>query len=203
VANKRTLHSTPLPHFSSLTLECGIDEAGRGCLAGPVVAAAVILPKDFSHPLIYDSKALTLSQREEAESIIKDAATAYAIAEVSAQIIDEINILQASFTAMHGAIDKLTLKPELLVIDGNRFRPYPFIEHQCVIKGDSKVIAMAAASILAKTHRDRLMKTLAEQYPQYGWHTNVGYPSIKHRKALQEHGHTPHHRLTFNGVLPS
>jgi len=200
VANKRGLDSIALPHYSDLLLECGLDEAGRGCLAGPVVAAAVILPKDFKHPLIYDSKALSLAQREQAEEIIKTHALHYAIAEVSAQVIDEINILQASFEAMHRAVNELPVKPELLVVDGNRFRPYPFIEHRTVVKGDSKVIGIAAASILAKTYRDRLMKQLHEQFPAYGWLTNVGYPSLKHRKAVQDFGSTPHHRLTFRGA---
>jgi ribonuclease HII len=160
----------------------------------------VILPKSFAHPLIYDSKALSLAQRNEAEALIRTHALAYAIAEISPQEIDQINILQASIKAMHHAVDALTIQPELLVVDGNRFNPYPFIPHQTAIKGDSKIISIAAASILAKGYRDRLMVSLHEAHPQYGWLTNVGYPSIKHRNAITLHGATVHHRLTFRGV---
>ncbi|MBY0424611.1 MAG: ribonuclease HII, partial [Cytophagales bacterium] len=163
--------------------EAGLDEAGRGCLAGPVVAAAVILPHDYTHPLLNDSKQLTRSQRDSIrEDIIKDALD-YAIAEVSPKEIDEINILKASFLAMHRCVDQLKSKPKLLLIDGNRFTPYPSIEHLCVIKGDGKYLSIAAASILAKTHRDELMERLAKENPGYGWEKNMGYPTKAHRDA--------------------
>lgn len=185
---------------SSLTsdlIEAGCDEAGRGCLAGPVVAAAVILPKGFTHPLLNDSKVLSLELREQLKEEIEEVALSYAIAEVDNREIDEINILNASFLAMHRAVDQLKTKPELLLIDGNRFNPYPFIPHHCIVKGDSKYFAIAAASVLAKTHRDELMWKLAEQYPQYGWQTNVGYPTKAHRAAIAEHGPTDWHRRSF------
>jgi len=178
-------------------LEAGCDEAGRGCLAGPVVAAAVILPKNFSHPLLTDSKLLSLEQRNQLKEEIKAVALSYAIAEVDNRKIDEINILNASFLAMHRAVEQLSRKPELLLIDGNRFNPYPFVPHECIVKGDSKFFSIAAASVLAKTHRDELMWRLAEKYPQYGWHTNVGYPTIAHRAAIIKYGPTDWHRRSF------
>ena len=183
--------------FTPDQVEAGCDEAGRGCLAGPVVAAAVILPKDFTHPLLTDSKVLSLEQRNQLKEEIKEVALSYAIAEVDNREIDEINILNASFLAMHRAVEKLRKKPELLLIDGNRFNPYPFIPHQCIIKGDSKFFSIAAASVLAKTYRDELMWKLAKEHPQYGWQTNVGYPTIAHRKAIVEHGPTDWHRRSF------
>lgn len=183
--------------FTPNLVEAGCDEAGRGCLAGPVVAAAVILPKDFTHPLLTDSKVLNLEQRNQLKEEIKEVALSYAIAEVDNREIDEINILNASFLAMHRAVDQLSQRPELLLIDGNRFNPYPFVPHQCIVKGDSKYFSIAAASVLAKTHRDELMWKLAEAHPQYGWQTNVGYPTIAHRKAIVEHGPTDWHRLSF------
>lgn len=178
-------------------LEAGCDEAGRGCLAGPVVAAAVILPKNFAHPLLTDSKLLSLEQRNQLKEEIKAVALSYAIAEVDNRKIDEINILNASFLAMHRAVNQLSQKPELLLIDGNRFNPYPFVPHQCIVKGDSKYFSIAAASVLAKTHRDELMCRLAEKYPQYGWHTNVGYPTVAHRAAIIKYGPTDWHRRSF------
>ncbi len=189
--------------FTPDLAEAGCDEAGRGCLAGPVVAAAVILPKNFTHPLLTDSKLLSLEQRIQLKEEIKEVSLAYAIAEVSNQQIDEINILNASFLAMHRAVEQLKLKPELLLIDGNRFNPYPFISHQCIIKGDCKYFSIAAASVLAKTHRDELMWKLAEQHPQYGWQTNVGYPTKAHRSAIAEHGTTPWHRRSFRVMVSS
>ncbi|MEK6479537.1 ribonuclease HII [Catalinimonas sp. 4WD22] len=183
--------------FTHDLIEAGCDEVGRGCLAGPVVAAAVILPKDFSHPLLTDSKLLSLELRKEIKEEIKEVALAYAIAEVDNQKIDEVNILNASFLAMHRAVEQLDMQPELLLIDGNRFNPYPFIPHQCIIKGDSKFYSIAAASVLAKTYRDELMQRLADDFPQYGWQTNVGYPTPKHRAAIAEHGPTRWHRKSF------
>src|SRR5688572_6248701 len=162
--------------FSKDHIEAGCDEAGRGCLAGPVVAAAVVLPKKYRHKLLNDSKQLTRAEREALRIDIERDALAWAVAEVDHEEIDRINILNASFLAMHRAIEKLTLKPSLLLIDGNRFNPYADITHECIIKGDGKYLSIAAASILAKTHRDDLMQQLAMQFPGYSWETNVGYP---------------------------
>jgi ribonuclease HII len=178
-------------------LEAGLDEAGRGCLAGPVVAAAVILPKDFYHPLLTDSKKLTAKQRETLVDVIKNQAIAYAIAEVDHAKIDEINIYKASVLAMHRAVDLLPMQPDHLLVDGNRFIEYPFIAHTCIVKGDSKFFSIAAASILAKTHRDQWMKDAATQFPGYGWERNAGYPTIEHRKAVLQKGPTAIHRKTF------
>lgn len=178
-------------------LEVGCDEAGRGCLCGPVVAAAVILNKDFQHNLINDSKKLSAKTRLELEIYIKEHVLEYAIAEVSPQKIDEINILNASFLAMHLALNQLKNKPELILVDGNRFNPYPNIEHLCIVKGDSKMLSIAAASILAKNHRDRLMLKLHEEFPNYSWNKNMGYATKMHRMALKEYGITPHHRKSF------
>ena len=176
-------------HFSPLGLmECGCDEAGRGCLAGPVVAAAVILPERFAHPLLNDSKQLTESQRELLRPIIEAEALSWGIGVCSPEEIDQLNILQASITAMHRAIDQLVLSPELLLIDGNRFRPYPGIPHECIVKGDATYRSIAAASILAKTERDRMMLELALQYPGYGFAEHKGYPTPQHRAALAELG---------------
>ena len=185
-------------HFSPLGLmECGCDEAGRGCLAGPVVAAAVILPERFAHPLLNDSKQLTESQRELLRPIIEAEALSWGIGVCSPEEIDQLNILQASITAMHRAVDQLVLSPELLLIDGNRFRPYPGIPHECIVKGDATYRSIAAASILAKTERDRLMLELAQQYPGYGFAEHKGYPTPQHRAALAELGPSPVHRLSF------
>lgn len=178
-------------------VEVGCDEAGRGCLCGPVVAAAVILNKDFQHNLINDSKKLSAKTRFELEIYIKENVLEYAIAEVSPQKIDEINILNASFLAMHLALNQLKNKPELILVDGNRFHPYPNIEHLCIVNGDSKILSIAAASILAKNYRDRLMLNLHEEFPNYGWNKNMGYATKMHRMALKEYGITPHHRKSF------
>ncbi|WP_455250486.1 ribonuclease HII [Porphyromonas sp.] len=185
-------------HFSPLgIMECGCDEAGRGCLAGPVVAAAVILPERFAHPLLNDSKQLTETQRELLRPIIEAEALSWGIGVCSPEEIDQLNILQASITAMHRAIDQLVLSPELLLIDGNRFRPYPGIPHECIVKGDATYRSIAAASILAKTERDRLMLELAQLYPGYGFAEHKGYPTPQHRAALAELGPSPVHRLSF------
>jgi ribonuclease HII len=189
--------SSLLPFFSPIGLEAGLDEAGRGCLAGPVVAAAVILPKDFHHPFLTDSKQMTLKQRNELKRLVREYAIDYAIAEVDAAKIDEINILKASIFAMHLAVDQLNERPEHLLVDGNRFYSYPLIPHTCVVKGDSKYFSIAAASILAKTHRDELMEKAAQEYPDYGWERNAGYPTLQHRKAILEKGLTNLHRKTF------
>lgn len=188
------------PCYTPHLIEAGVDEVGRGCLAGPVVAAAVILPKDFSHPFLNDSKQLSLEQRMAAAEYVREHALTWAIAEASHEEIDQINILQASFLAMHRALEQvcqLHAAPELILVDGNRFRPYNFIPHLCVVKGDAEYAAIAAASVLAKVHRDALMEQLAGHHPHYGWETNVGYPTPHHRRALKQHGPTPHHRLTF------
>lgn len=166
-------------------------------MAGPVVAAAVILPKDFHHAKLNDSKQLTKKEREILKVEIETAALAYAIAEVSHEIVDKINILHASFLAMHQALAKLAIQPELILVDGNRFNPYQFIPYECVVKGDGKYFSIAAASILAKCFRDELMGKLGKHFPHYGWHENVGYATIKHRKAIFEHGFSPLHRLSF------
>ncbi len=190
--------NTPLkPHYQSKLIEAGCDEVGRGCLAGPVVAAAVILPKDYHHDILTDSKKLSKIKRIQLEKDIKKDAVSWAIAEVSHTKIDEINILNASFLAMHRAIGKLNIKPEYLLIDGNRFNPYPNLEHSCIIKGDSKYYSIAAASILAKTYRDDLMEKLAIQYPYYAWESNAGYPTKQHRAGIKTHGVTPLHRMSF------
>lgn len=178
-------------------IEVGCDEAGRGCLCGPVVAAAVIINKNFQHELINDSKKLNVKTRTELEYYIKENAVEFAIAEVSPELIDEHNILNASIHAMHLALDQLKFKPEFILIDGNRFDPYPEIMHQCIVKGDSKFLSIAAASILAKNHRDRLMLKLHEEFPVYGWNTNMGYATKKHRFALKNFGATVHHRRSF------
>lgn len=178
-------------------VEAGCDEAGRGCLAGPVVAAAVILPANFENELLNDSKQLSEKQRYALRPIIEEQALAFAVGIVSHTEIDEINILNASFLAMHRAVDQLKLMPEHLLIDGNRFKAYPEIGHTCVVKGDGKLLPIAAASILAKTYRDDIMDQLHEQFPQYAWSKNKGYPTAAHRKAIAETGVSPHHRLSF------
>ena len=188
--------------FHKGKIEAGCDEAGRGCLAGPVVAAAVILPVDFKHDILNDSKQLTKKQRTELRIEVEEVALAWSVGIASHEEIDEINILNASYLAMHRAIDNLKSKPEHLLIDGNRFTAYPEIPHDCIVKGDSKYYSIAAASILAKTHRDELMGRLAEQHPEYHWHTNVGYPTKAHREAIKEFGATPYHRMSFQ-LLPA
>ncbi len=187
-----------LPSAStSFVLEAGCDEAGRGCLAGPVCAAAVILPDGYTHPLINDSKKLTERQRELLRPVIERDAVAWAVAWASNEEIDSINILNASILAMHRALDALGVTPGQIVVDGNRFKPYRDIPYQTVVKGDGKLGNIAAASILAKTHRDELMRSLAVQYPQYNWDVNKGYPTKDHRAAIAEHGLSPLHRVTF------
>lgn len=183
-------------------IEAGCDEAGRGCLAGPVTAAAVILPSDFSDDMLNDSKQLTEHQRDVLRPIIEREALAWAVAFVSPQEIDEINILKASFMAMHRAIDQLKVRPEALLIDGNRFIPYKEIQHTCIVKGDGKMMSIAAASVLAKTHRDEFMRRISAEYPQYGWDKNKGYPTRAHRAAIAQYGTTPYHRLTFQLLDP-
>ena len=179
-------------------IEAGCDEAGRGCIAGPVYAAAVILPHDFCNPLLNDSKQLTERQRYYLRPIIEREAVAWAVGVVDNKEIDKINILKASFAAMHRAIDQLKVRPEHLLIDGNRFIPYPGIPHTTIVKGDGKMMSIAAASILAKTYRDDFMNRIAEEYPLYDWRENKGYPTSKHREAIRRYGTTPYHRMTFN-----
>ncbi|MHA8053630.1 ribonuclease HII [Aquirufa sp. OSTEICH-129A] len=186
-----------LPYLSNIGFEAGLDEAGRGCLAGPVVAAAVILPMDFHHPYLNDSKQLNARQRQELKKDVERDAIDYAIAEVDASTIDQINIYKASVKAMHLAVDQLKQRPDHLLVDGNRFINYPLIPHTCIVKGDSKFFSIAAASILAKTYRDELMEKLALEYPEYGWERNAGYPTIAHRKAILSHGPCIFHRKTF------
>lgn len=190
-----------LPYFQEHIIEAGCDEAGRGCLAGPVTAAAVILPKNFYHPLLNDSKQLNEAQREELRPVIEEQALAWAVAFVDNHEIDRINILKASFKAMHNAVEQLMIIPELLLIDGNRFTPYFGIPHECVIKGDGKYASIAAASILAKTHRDDYMNKLHEEFSHYNWKENKGYPTPYHRRKVMELGHTPYHRLTFRATI--
>ena len=189
-----------LPYLEKGRIECGVDEAGRGCLAGPVFAAAVILPEDFENELLNDSKQLTEKQRYELRPIIEEKAIAYAVGIVFPDEIDKINILNASFLAMTRAVEALNIKPEHLLIDGNRFKSKLLIPFTTVVKGDGKMMSIAAASILAKTYRDDYMNKIAEEYPQYDWLENKGYPTAKHREAIAEHGITPYHRLTFKGV---
>lgn len=186
------------PFFTENLIEAGCDEAGRGCIAGPVVAAAVILPRGMDFPEFDDSKKLTEKQREKLRIKVLENAETYGIGIVSAEEIDEINILNASFLAMHRAIDQLKIRPELLLIDGNRFNKYHDIKHQCIVGGDAKYQAIAAASILAKTTRDHIMQDLDNQYPAYNWKQNKGYPTIEHKNAVAEHGMSPYHRKTFN-----
>jgi len=189
------------PHYQSKFREAGCDEAGRGCLAGPVVAAAVILPKKFKHELLNDSKQLTEKQRLMLREVIFAEALAWGIGSCSPAEIDEINILKASFLAMHRAVDKLAQTPELLLIDGNRFTPYPNLPHICQVKGDATFMHIAAASILAKTERDLWMENLHQTHPKYDWKSNKGYPTKKHRDAIREFGTTEYHRMSFQ-LLP-
>lgn len=191
-------HNPLMPYLVEGRVEAGCDEAGRGCLAGPVYAAAVILPPGFSNPLLNDSKQLTEKQRYELRPIIEQEAVAWAVGVVDNVEIDKINILKASFTAMHRAIDQLRVRPEHLLIDGNRFIPYPGISHTTIVKGDGKMMSIAAASILAKTYRDDYMNRIADEYPQYDWRENKGYPTARHREAIKLYGTTPYHRMSFN-----
>jgi ribonuclease HII len=178
-------------------IEAGCDEAGRGCLAGPVFASAVILPEGFYHPYLNDSKQMTLKQREELRPVIEEMALSWSVASVEPEEIDEINILNASFLAMHRAISELTIIPEFLLIDGPRFNPYPGIPHCCEIRGDGRYMSIAAASVLAKTHRDEYMLRLHGEFPAYGWQKNKGYPTREHRDAIRANGPCPYHRKSF------
>ena len=185
-------------HYYDGLIEAGCDEAGRGCLAGSVYAAAVILPQNYSHPYLNDSKQLTEKRRMILRKDIEKDAIAWAVGVVSPEEIDEINILKASFLAMHRAIDQLKVRPEALIIDGNRFTPYQTLPYTPIVKGDSKYLSIAAASILAKTYRDEYMEALHSQYPQYDWSKNKGYPTVAHREAIKKYGTTPFHRMSFN-----
>ena len=186
-----------LKSWSNRFVEAGCDEVGRGCLCGPVVAASVILDGNFNQNLVNDSKKLTFKTRMYLDSYIKDNVVDYSIAEVSPDFIDHHNILNASIHAMHLSLDQLKIRPELLLIDGNKFHPYNFIPHQCIIKGDSKILSIACASILAKNYRDQLMMNLHEEFPEYGWNKNMGYATKVHREALNKLGPTIHHRKSF------
>ncbi len=189
------------PYYKELDLECGTDEAGRGCLAGPVVAAAVILPQGFTHPLLNDSKQLSLNNRLVLKKVIEQNAVAYAVSYISPETIDEINILQASILAMHQAISQLKKAPKFIIVDGNKFKSYQDIPHQTIVKGDAKFMSIAAASILAKTYRDAYMEQLHNDFSAYCWHQNKGYPTVTHRNAIRKYGITPHHRKSFK-LLP-
>ena len=191
-----------LARFQQEFLEAGCDEAGRGCLAGPVFAAAVILPPKFKHKLLNDSKQLTEEVRYQLRPEIEKKAVAFAVAWVNNEEIDQINILNASFLAMHRAIEKMHLPPEFLIIDGNRFNKYKNLPHKCIVEGDAKYLSIAAASILAKTYRDDYMKQIAKEHPEYDWHSNKGYPTIRHREAVLKMGFTPYHRRTFRVTDP-
>ena len=184
-------------YYQDVLIEAGCDEAGRGCLAGPVFAAAVILPKDFEHPLLNDSKLLSEKQRYALRPEIEAAALSFAVASLCNNTIDEVNILQASFRCMHEAIKKLHVTPQLLLIDGNRFHPYPAIPHQCIVEGDRLYASIAAAGILAKTYRDDFMMGLHEQHPEYGWARNKGYGTKEHQQALHQYGPSRYHRRSF------
>lgn len=189
--------------FLDNCIEAGCDEAGRGCLAGPVYAAAVIFPKDYKNELLNDSKQLSDKKRKELRTIIEKDAISWAVGVVDNHEIDKINILNASILAMHRAIEQLQPVPEHLIIDGNKFKKYKDIPHDCVVKGDGKYLAIAAASILAKTYRDDYMDALHEQFPMYNWISNKGYPTLQHKLAIQEHGFTEFHRMTFNATIPT
>ncbi len=184
-------------HFSNTLIEAGCDEAGRGCLAGPVFAAAVILAPDFENEILNDSKLLNKKQRNLLRQIIEEQAIDWAVASIDNNKIDKINILNASILAMHKAINKLKIKPQLLLIDGNRFKKYKKIPHKCIVKGDGKYLSIAAASVLAKTHRDELMEKLHYKFPVYDWKNNKGYPTLKHREAIDKFGITCYHRKSF------
>jgi ribonuclease HII len=186
------------PFYDDELVEAGCDEAGRGCYAGPVFAAAVILPKEFYHPQLNDSKQITAEVRYQLRTVIESVAISYSVAMCTVEEIDEINILRASFAAMHRALDKLAQRPQLLLIDGNRFTRYKRVPHRCIIKGDATYSSIAAASILAKTYRDDYMLQLHQSFPHYHWHSNKGYGTEEHRKAIDQHGLCMHHRRSFN-----
>jgi ribonuclease HII len=187
-----------LPFFHNKFCEAGVDEAGRGCFAGPVFAAAVILPKDFHHPVLNDSKQLTKEERDLLRPIIEKESISYAVAKIGNEEIDQINILQASYKAMHLALNKLKTKPQLLLVDGNRFKRYKHLPHQCIIKGDGMYTSIAAASVLAKTYRDAYMQSLHKKFKMYAWKTNKGYGTPEHRSAIEQHGLCQYHRKSFN-----
>lgn len=193
--------ATLAPFLHPDLLEAGCDEAGRGCLAGPVFAAAVVLPKDFHHPLLNDSKQLAEKQRDMLREVVEREALAWAVAQLDAPEIDRLNILNASIAAMHRALDALPLRPEFVLVDGNRFRPYPGVPHLTVVKGDGKFASIAAASVLAKTHRDEWMRRLDAEHPQFNWRKNMGYPTEAHRAAIRQFGATAYHRRSFR-LLP-
>jgi ribonuclease HII len=188
-------------NYQDKYLECGTDEAGRGCLAGPVTAAAVILPKEFQNEILNDSKLLTSKKRELLEVILKESSVSFGVANIFMETIDEINILNASISAMHSSIEQLNPQPEMILVDGNRFKPYKKTLHECIIKGDSKFLSIAAASVLAKTARDAFMKKIDKEFPMYGWAQNKGYPTKAHRKAIEKYGITKYHRKSFK-LLP-
>ena len=188
-------------NFSGFSLEAGTDEAGRGCLSGPVVAAAVILPKDFTHPFLNDSKQLSEKKREALRPIIEENALTFAVSFVWQEEVDEINVLQASITAMHRAIEQLEIMPEFIIVDGNKFKDFKEIPHETIVKGDAKYLSIAAASVLAKTYRDDYMAKIHQEYPMYNWKKNKGYPTKEHRNAILEFGANEHHRKTFR-LLP-
>jgi ribonuclease HII len=188
-------------NYSGFSLEAGTDEAGRGCLSGPVVAAAVILPKDFSHPFLNDSKQLSEKKREELRPIIEEKAIAFGVAFVWQEEVDKINVLQASITGMHRSIEMLKIAPEFIIVDGNKFRKYKDIPHQTIVKGDAKYLSIAAASVLAKTYRDAYMAKIHQEFPIYNWQKNKGYPTKEHRNAIRKFGATDYHRKTFK-LLP-
>ena len=188
-------------NFSGFTLEAGTDEAGRGCLSGPVVAAAVILPKDFTHPFLNDSKQLSEKKRDELRPFIEENALAFGVSFIWQEEVDQINVLQASITGMHRAIDQLKITPEFIIIDGNKFRDYKEIPHKTIVKGDAKYLSIAAASVLAKTYRDEYMAKIHQELPMYNWQKNKGYPTKEHRNAILKFGPTKYHRKTFK-LLP-
>lgn len=188
-------------NYSGHALEAGTDEAGRGCLSGPVVAAAVILPENFKHELLNDSKQLSEKKRLELRPFIEENALAYAVAFLHNQEVDELNVLQASITGMHRSIADLNPQPEFIIVDGNKFKPYNEVPHETIIKGDGKYMSIAAASVLAKTYRDEFMEKIHEEFPQYNWKKNKGYPTKEHRNAIREFGSTKYHRMSFK-LLP-
>ena len=196
--NKRKSLTHLLPHYYTDLIEAGCDEAGRGCLAGSVYAAAVILPKDYDNPLLNDSKKLTEKRRKVLRDQILRDAVAWAVGVVTPEEIDKINILNASFLAMHRALDQLTIRPEAVIVDGNRFNPYHDLPYTTIVKGDGKYQSIAAASILAKTFRDEYMDSLANEYPYYDWQKNKGYPTKAHREGIRDHGPSPYHRMSYN-----
>lgn len=188
-------------NYSGFTLEAGTDEAGRGCLSGPVVAAAVILPEDFQHDLLNDSKQLSEKKRQELRPFIEEHALSFSVSFIHQEEVDELNVLQASITGMHRSIEQLHIQPEYIIVDGNKFKPYKDIPHQTIVKGDAKFMSIAAASVLAKTYRDEFMEKIHKEFPQYNWQKNKGYPTQEHRNAIREFGATPYHRKSFK-LLP-